>query len=377
MRLRLLVLGSLVLICSVGSGCSTVRLKKLGSLPDYAMSVTTEDGWSLALFRRKPQERGAHGTPVVLVPSVGMNRLSFTSKGSDLAGYLSLQGFDVWLLDVRGSVSSKPPSRANSTKSTWVLSDVVDEDLPAAVDAIERETGRRGVAWIGHGLGAHLGARFAAANPGRVTSLVGLGLTGSCNHPTRLQRRLGREVGLAPSRRVPLRSMGRLLSKTLHLAPDTRILHSLFNEANVSTEAVAELASGGLEDIRTPVLRELEAWCGVEGAADTFFSADFSGATAPALFLAGRVDSLAPAWGVQAAWESWGTQQKKLVVLGQGWGQAHDYGHLDLVLGDGVRDEVFPLILDWLLAERPTGGASEGDGPSPRGGGASEAATTP
>ena len=49
------------------------------------------------------------------------------------------------------------------------------------------------------------------------------------------------------------------------------------------------------------------------------------------------------------------------MILGEGWGQAHDYGHLDLVLGDGVRDEVFPLILDWLLADSSSGGEGEGE----------------
>ena len=378
MTVRWGLVGAVILICSFVVGCSSVPLKRPQSLPDYAMSVTTADGWDLSLFRRRPAGKEVHGTPVLLVPSVGMNRMSFTAEGSDLAGYLSVHGFDVWLLDVRGSVSSRSPDHVTWAKSAWTFSDLLNHDVPAAVEAIVGETGRDGVAWVGHGLGAHLGAKYAAANPGRVTALVGLGLAGNCAYPTQAQKRMSAGGGLAAGGRgVPLRALGRAVSTTLHLAPDTPLLHSFFNESNVSTEAVANFAGEGLEDIPRSLLNELEVWCAGEEAPTDFFSGDFSTAAAPALFLSGRVDPLAPAWAVQAAWETWGATEKEAVILGEGWGQAHDYGHLALVLGDGVRDEVFPLILDWLVAERASGGGAEEDVPSYPAGGASEAAPVP
>jgi len=164
---------------------------------------------------------------------------------------------------------------------------------------------------------------------------------------------------------------------TLHLAPDTPMLHSLFNEANVSAEVVASLAAGGLEDIRAPLLDELAVWCGEGQGVGSSFAGDFGAPSVPALFVAGRVDALAPPWAVQAAWERWESADKQFVVLGEGWGQAQDYGHLDLVLGDGVRDEVFPLILDWLGAARPSGDAARGGVPKHPDGEASEAAQGP
>lgn len=359
------------------AACAARPLQSPETLPDYALSVVTDDDWTLTLFRRSPQGQHPHADPVLLVPSVGMNRHAFTSVGSDLADFLTDQGFDVWIMETRGSVSSRAPNPAAWRASSWTADDLLNHDVPAAVNAILERTGRGKLWWIGHGFGAHLGARYAELEPHKVLGLVGLGLAGDCSFPTRFQRRLGHPPGRVPgSRKVGLRSMGRALAPALHLAPDTNALHALFNESNVSIEVVAALAATGLEDVGASVMDDLARWCGAAEGAAPFLTGDFSRATAPLLLLSGRVDPLAPPWASRAAWRSWGASDKDFVILGEGWGQAYDYGHLDLVLGDGLREEVFPLMVDWMSARAARGPSAEEVG-SPQGGGASEAGAAP
>jgi len=359
------------------AGCAARPLKSPETLPDYALSVITDDDWTLTLFRRSPHGEHPHADPVLLVPSVGMNRHAFTSVGSDLADFLAEQGFDVWILETRGSISSRGPDSGVRQASDWTIEDLLDRDVPAAVNAILNRTGRSSLWWIGHGFGAHLGARYSEVEPDKLLGLVGLGLAGDCSFPTRFQRGLGQPPGLVPgSRKVALRSMGRAIAQALHLAPDTNALHALFNESNVGIEVVAALAATGLEDVGASVIDDLAGWCRAGDETAPFLAEDFSHATTPLLLLSGRVDPLAPPWAGRAAWRSWGASDKDFVILGEGWGQAYDYGHLDLVLGDGLREEVFPLIGDWMSARRASGPGAEGVD-SHQGAGASEAGAAP
>jgi polyhydroxyalkanoate synthase len=68
----------------------------------------------------------------------------------------------------------------------------------------------------------------------------------------------------------------------------------------------------------------------------------------PALFMVGEADQLAANGAIQAAYEAFGSTEKKLVVLGKQHGQRDEYGHMTLLLGGYVYEEVFPQITDWL-----------------------------
>jgi pimeloyl-ACP methyl ester carboxylesterase len=346
---RVLLVG---IFAALLGGCASSPLKMPSSLPHYELRVATEDGWELALFRLEQRPGPASGQPIVLAPSVGMNRLAFMARGSNLAEHLSGLGFDVWIFEARGSQSSRPPDPAVWRRSQWTVDDIVSLDVPAAVETILNTTGRDALFWLGHGLGAQLGVEQAKAHPDQIAGIVGLGLAGDCSFPTRFQRRFSAGGGVVPPRGpIALRFLGRTLAPTLHLAPDTDGLHALFNEANVGVEVVSTLAAEALEDISAGITKQLQGWCAEGNASATqLVRSTFGPAAVPVLLMAGRVDSLAPPWAVQTAWNNWGGSDKELIILGEGWGQAYDYGHLDLILGDALRDEVFPLIEDWLLA---------------------------
>ena len=68
----------------------------------------------------------------------------------------------------------------------------------------------------------------------------------------------------------------------------------------------------------------------------------------PALVIAGRGDQIAPVDRVLATYEALGSPEKRFVIAGRSTGFSADYGHVDITLGDHVREELFPLIRDWV-----------------------------
>jgi polyhydroxyalkanoate synthase len=79
--------------------------------------------------------------------------------------------------------------------------------------------------------------------------------------------------------------------------------------------------------------------------------------TAPALFVAGSDDKLAPPEAVRHAFELWGRDArdtvKRFVILGREYGSKEDYGHGDLAVGANVGVELFPPIAQFLGPEQP------------------------
>jgi hypothetical protein len=112
------------------------------------------------------------------------------------------------------------------------------------------------------------------------------------------------------------------------------------------------------------LVRQYRSWLasGFIGSADgkVNYSEGLARVTAPALFISGRVDHVVPPWVVRAAYDRIGSRDKSLVVLGQGWGTRHDYGHGDLLVGSRVVEEVFPLVSEWLEARIGGGDAPTG-----------------
>jgi len=68
----------------------------------------------------------------------------------------------------------------------------------------------------------------------------------------------------------------------------------------------------------------------------------------PLLVSGGSQDRLAPPPVLQAQYDLAGSEDKTLVIFGRDRGDREDYGHADLVYGQGAPAEVYPLIRRWL-----------------------------
>ena len=109
-------------------------------------AVETDDGVELQLLRFRGGDRG----PVVLVHGMGACSRLFTTDTIDtnLTEYLWEQGFDVWLLDWRGSILIPASS------GTFDADECARYDYPAASRRILELTGADGLHWIAHCVGS-------------------------------------------------------------------------------------------------------------------------------------------------------------------------------------------------------------------------------
>ncbi len=135
--------------------------------------VRTEDGVTITLARVRvpiPPSKG----PVLLVHGTGMRGESFRPPaGRSLVDLLLEDGWDVWLLNWRGSL--------DLDALPWTLDDVARFDLPAAVQHVLAETGAGQIKAIGHCGGA--AALSMAAVAGLVPQVELVVANGVSLHP--------------------------------------------------------------------------------------------------------------------------------------------------------------------------------------------------
>ena len=80
-----------------------------------------------------------------------------------------------------------------------------------------------------------------------------------------------------------------------------------------------------------------------------------SNVSVPIFFVAGANDQLAAPALIRRALQKVQSDEVRFEVLSRSNGYAHDYGHVDMLLGVHAADEVLPLLVDWL-ATRGTQG---------------------
>lgn len=109
--------------------------------------------------------RNSEGVPILMVSGFLETSEVFMPKNAEsgLAPFLASQGYDVYLLELRGKGDSWP---SIGRRSNWGLHEVICEDIPAHLGMIEKL--RPGVPqfWLGHGLGSLiLTAAYARSEP--------------------------------------------------------------------------------------------------------------------------------------------------------------------------------------------------------------------
>ena len=310
------------------------------SRDDEILRAPTRDGWSLALGRRRPRA-APRLPPVLLVHGIAMNRQAFDFgvERYSVVAHLAAAGFDCFALDLRGHGDSRRgPDRR------WTLDTYLEEDLPAAFDAIEAATGAREVLYVGHSQGALLGMAACALHPSRIRALVALAGPAHFHSQPRLRT-------LVELRRLGLGRHLRLLARTI--APFAGYLHPpllelAINVRNVERPIYRRLLANAMDDLQPGVVDQFatcirdDSFCSCDGKTD--YRALFPGCRQPALFLAGEKDGIAPPAVVEAEFRSWGGPKRYEVV-------GRDYGHADVILGRNAPEVVYPLIREFLLEQ--------------------------
>lgn len=310
--------------------------------------VQTADGASVALRRY-----AAQGPPVILVHGISSNHRTWDlSPERSLARALQHSGYDAWLLDLRGHGLALEDGEGRRQRAGWSIDDYGRYDLPAAIDHVRAVTGYERVGYVGHSMGGMVAAIYTATHgDDALAALVVVGSPVDFGQPEPLL-----DAARAGS---PMASMSATLA-TPALARAAAMMERspafvddfLFNPDNVAPEArrqmyrsiVSPLSRGEIQQFRGILGSGLFA--SADGATD--YLASLSTLRTPLLVIAGRGDSVAPVDRVAPWVTRAGSADKELVVASRANGFRHDYGHLDLAMGDAAAAEIHPRILAWL-----------------------------
>jgi pimeloyl-ACP methyl ester carboxylesterase len=168
--------------------------------------VRTDDGWTLVVTRFRPLDQPfaqpIRGEPMLLVHGFCQNRHAWTCGG--FVKHMLFYGADLHVLELRGHGRSsvrlqhdrarragrRPPADVDYG---WDIDSYFLQDVPAAVAAVKRLTGRETIFYCGHSLGGMLGYGYAALT----RELAGLVTVGAPCDPGRgyLPLRLLAHVG--------------------------------------------------------------------------------------------------------------------------------------------------------------------------------------
>jgi pimeloyl-ACP methyl ester carboxylesterase len=320
--------------------------------PGETHFARTADGWDLALRR---YAGGDSHLPVILCPGYGCSALFLDyDERHSLARYLARSGFDAWTLDLRGRGASRPVDGGRG-RWRWTFDDFVRYDLPSAIDAVRRATGRRRIAWVGHSMGGSAMYAFLGTSPlGREAVAALVTIASPVVYPAvprELIRRFGRAlVGLPfPLPAVPQRVVVGALWNALGF---TRFIRIGMNPLNVDRRLARSVLRAALHDVPWAKLRQLAMWsseqvfCSEDRSVD--YRAELGRIETPLLAAAGADDRLAPPSSVRLGVDEVSSRDRTFIEFGERSGFSTDYGHIDLIFGRDAPDEVFPKVRDWL-----------------------------
>lgn len=122
--------------------------------------ITTKDGYSLTLFRVSSQYSNSK-KPVLMVHGLTSSAFSFILCRSNLAPAFRLAsaGYDVWLLNTRGSPYSCSHTTMRPTQKdfwNWTAYHISVYDLPSSIEYILSNCSSEKLHYVGHSQGGHV-----------------------------------------------------------------------------------------------------------------------------------------------------------------------------------------------------------------------------
>ena len=366
---------SILLVCAGVfslNGCSTVKV--INGLPrqgDETFSIQTEDGWQLAVEHYGRSTSGR--TPVILCHGLGYNgRFWNIDQSVNFARYLVEQGYDVWVLSLRGAgLSSKPgisilkniidaevkelrSATFAPSKQTWNIDHYIRFDIPAAIDFVCEKTGAEKVTWIGHSLGGMIMYGYLGLySSEKVQGLVTVGSPIIIPQPPNdlLQMFFDHKILFKTCMLVNTRT-GATTMAPFHrflVTPDEALM---YNVDNTDRKIMSKVLEYVVEDLPVGVIDQVFQMVKFK----EFISYDKSinytqlceRITVPSLICCGKADNLASPESVRYAFQAIQSSDKTFKMFARINRYTNDYGHNDLILGLHAKEEVYPVILDWL-----------------------------
>jgi len=314
----------------------------------------TSDGWQIALHRLPHRHTAPKKAPVLLCHGLGANRFNLDAPGRlSVAEWLWNQGHDCWVVELRGAGHSSRPKRDNDLEWSWTFEDYVRQDIPTALDVIERVTGRSQVHWVGHSMGGMIAYAYLIGDSShRVRSLSAIGSPSFSRLGNRfLDRILGLRTLAKRIRRLPYEGTGAMLIPAMPLFKET-VGHLFANPRNMRSRDLIHAVRLIPSDLPTSLIMQFADWYQGSGFAandgEINYCDELGKIDTPSLLIVGPADRLSPPEDIEFVLNEMGTQDKELLMLSRENGCRHDYGHIDPVLGKWASKEVWPHINRWI-----------------------------
>ena len=293
-------------------------------MQEDALHIPLRDGHRLHLRRFIGDENG----PVVLMlhGAIENGRIFYSRSGRGLAPWLAEQGFDVFVLDLRGRGDSRPRVARGAR---YGQTEAITEEVPAASDFIDDCRPGAPQHWVAHSWGGVLMAATLARLPkyrDRVASLAFFGSKRAVRvwNPTRvlyidliwcgLCRVVAACAGYLPARPMKIGADNESRRSHTHGAAWVRARDWVDPEDGFDYAAV-------LRDIELP----------------------------PVWFIAGAGDrALGHPDDVERFQAECGQDRAEFTLLSKANGNARDYGHIDMLTAPEAVTDHFPALADWL-----------------------------
>jgi pimeloyl-ACP methyl ester carboxylesterase len=311
----------------------------------------------VSLIRYKPTVIG-RALPVLLCHGIFANGRNLDLDADhSLARFFARTGREAYALSLRGTGDSDHPDPKKGRSFHYTLDTFADQDVPAAIATIRELTGAPRVDYVGHSMGGLVAYTYLARGGAELNAVTILG------SPARFVwggkwERLMAAVGPAVVKNldtVPAPDLAHAIMP-LHGEIEGPIELLLINPDNVRPATWKKLIAVGLGTISGGVLRQLTTWIekdvmvSADGAID--YRARLASVKTPTLVLAGKFDRIAPPPGVKAGYDLLGGE-RAFFIAGEENGLRHDYGHMDLVVGDWASEEVWPRIEAFFAVRDP------------------------
>ena len=347
-------------------GCYTDQIKLIGE----KHTTTTNDGWDIVLENFKPLNGAPKRKyPVIICHGLIGNRHYFKIREEESIVYrLRAEGYDVWLLDLRNREDSLVKASIYYGKNKYneiTVDTYANEDAEKAISYVLEKTKSEKVNWIGHSMGGLLAyIRLGFSDETRIANLVTIASPMYFNKPfTKKVNSLDNYGFLVNSDFmnlvqpvVPTGSMSRFngyfrVGRIEIPLPFSRLF---YYEENSTLQDVLRLKRYSTNNESSKVMRQFSDSL-KEGEFSSFkkgtnYTTGLESIQVPTFLIGGRRDHLASPYSIRKTYEQLGAKStdKEMLIAGRAEGHAEDYGHVDLIIGKNVDNDINIPIAKWL-----------------------------
>lgn len=305
------------------------------------------DGWRAPLFALPAPTNGG-GEPVILAHGLGVNHHSLQlQRERSLAWALHRAGFQVYLLTHRGDQCAIAPPDGSGD---FDFDHIVEQDVPASIEAVLEDSGFPRLLWVGHGLGGQLlYGHLAQEGTHSVAAATAICAATSFEAATTAARTRQLALSLLPEGlRLPLGAVATLAAPALR-SGSAHMKRSEGPDARGIYRYATESLHGGL-------LQQVNRWLNEGYLSDRSGSRDLVAALSsmelPLQIVHSEGDSLCTPEAAKRPLE-YLAGPRDLHTLPRGW------GHLDPLIGRDAESEVHPRVVEWLERHRSSTWESE------------------